>query len=120
MSGQAANVASSAQRLADWRFYMHEFTAPVLAAAGVVGFLLVPKKQQPVAHLDELQKVAEKKGWIVDPATVVPDRKPSLLQSGMSLAGTMLLRAGVAYAGQHVGRFFSQQTANQTAGEPQR
>ncbi|QDT54840.1 hypothetical protein Pan44_28780 [Caulifigura coniformis] len=117
MSGEAANVASSAKRLADWRFYLHEFTGPVLAAAGVVGFLLVPKKQKPVADLDQLQRIAEKKGWIVDPATVTPNRKPSLVESGMNLAGNMLLRAGIAFAGQQVGKIFGHEMADQTTGE---
>jgi hypothetical protein len=114
MTGEAANVASSAKRLADWRFYLHEFTGPVLAAAGLVGFLLVPKKQQPIADMEQLQRVAEKKGWIVDPTTVAPTRKPSLFESGLNLAGNMLLRAGIAFAGQQVGKVFGHQVADQT------
>jgi hypothetical protein len=114
MNGEAANVASSAKKLADWRFYLHEFTGPVLATAGLVGFLLVPKKQHPVADMEQLQKVAEKKGWIVDPSTVAPTRKPGLFESGMSLAGNMLLRAGIAFAGQQVGKVFGNRVADQT------
>jgi len=114
MSGEASNVASSAKQLADWRFYLHHFTGPVLATAGLVGFLLVPKKQRPVADLEKLQQIAEKKGWIVDPSTVAPTRKPSLFESGMTLAGNMLLRAGIAFAGQQVGKVFGQQAADQT------
>jgi len=117
MSGEAANVASSAKRLADWRFYLHEFTGPVLAVAGVVGFLLVPKKQRPIADLEQLQRVAEKKGWIVDPATVSPTRKPSLFESGINLAGNMLLRAGIAFAGQQVGKVFGHEMAETTTQE---
>jgi hypothetical protein len=117
MSGEAANVAVSAKRLADWRFYLHEFTGPVLAAAGVVGFLLVPKKQKPIADMDQLQAVAEKKGWIIDPSTVQPTRKPSLLDTGLTLAGNMLLRAGIAFAGQQVGKVFGHQMADQTTEE---
>ena len=119
MSGEAANVATSAKRLADWRFYLHEFTGPVLAAAGLVGFMLVPKKQKPIADLDQLQQVAEKKGWIVDPSTVAPTRKPGLLETGMNLAGNMLLRAGIAFAGQQVGKVFGHQMADQTSQESQ-
>ena len=118
MSGEAANVASSAKRLTDWRFYMHEFTGPVLAAASVVGFLLVPKKQKPLADFDQLQKVAEKKGWIVDPSTVAGKPKPTLLESGLSLAGNMALRAGLAYASSQAGRFFGRTAADQPTGEP--
>jgi len=114
MSGEASNVASSAKQLADWRFYLHHFTGPVLATAGLVGFLLVPKKQRPVADLEKLQQIAEKKGWIVDPSTVAPTRKPSLFESGMTLAGNMLLRAGIAFAGQQVGKVFGQTAADQT------
>jgi hypothetical protein len=117
MNGEAANVASSAKRLADWRFYMHEFTGPLLTAAGLVGFLLVPKKQRPIADMDQLQRVAEKKGWIVDPSTIQPTRKPSLVETGMTLAGNMLLRAGIAFAGQQVGKVFGQQAAEQTRPE---
>jgi len=120
MTGEAAKVASSAKRLTDWRFYMHEFTGPLLTTAGLVGFLLVPKKQKPLADLEQLQKVAEKKGWIVDPSTVTKARKPSLLESSMNLAGSMLLKAGITFAGQQVGRMFDQQSAVQTAGEPHR
>jgi len=117
MSGEAANVASSAKRLADWRFYLHEFTGPVLTAAGIIGFLLVPKKQKPIADLEQLQRVAEKKGWIVDPATVTQTRKPSLVETGINLAGNMLLRAGIAFAGQQVGKVFGHEMADQTSAE---
>jgi len=120
MTGEAANVASSAKRLSDWRFYMHEFTGPVLTAAGLFGFLLVPKKQKPLADIEQLQKVAEKKGWIVDPSTVTSARKPSVLESSMNVAGSMLLKAGIAFAGRQVGRMLDQQSAAQTAGEPHR
>lgn len=117
MSGEAANVATSAKRLTDWRFYIHEFTGPLLATAGLVGFLLVPKKQKPIADLEALQRVAEKKGWIVDPSAVSPMRKPSLLETGMNLAGNMLLRAGIAFAGQQVGKVFGHEMADQTSQE---
>ncbi len=117
MTGEAAVVAKSAKRLADWRFYMHEFTGPMLAAAGLAGFLLVPKKQQPLADLDALQRVAERKGWIVDPATVTPVRKPTLMESGINLAGNMLLRAGLAFAGQQVGKVLGGQVADHTTQE---
>jgi hypothetical protein len=117
MTGEAANVASSAKRLTDWRFYLHEFTGPILASASLVGFLLVPKKQHPIADIDQLQRVAEKKGWIVDPSTIQAKRKPSLMESGMTLAGNMLLRAGIAFAGQQVGKVFGQQAADQTTTE---
>ena len=117
MSGEAANVASSAKRMADWRFYLHEFTGPVLAAAGLIGFLAVPKKSTPVADMEQLQRVAEKKGWIIDPSTVQPTRKPSLLETGMNLAGNMLLRAGIAFAGQQVGKVFGHEMAEQTSEE---
>lgn len=120
MSGEAAGVASSAKRLADWRFYMQEFTGPILTAAGLVGFLLVPKKEKPLADLEQLQKVAEKKGWIVDPTSVRTARKPGLLEAGMSLAGSMLLKAGIAFAGQQVGKLLGQQPAEQTIRESQR
>jgi len=119
MTGEAANVATNAKRLADWRFYLHEFTGPMLATAGLVGFLLVPKKQKPVADLEHLQKIAEKKGWIVDPSAVAPAQKPSLVASGINLAGNMLLRAGIAYAGQHIGKVFGQQPAEHMSQESQ-
>jgi len=118
MTGEAAKVVSSAKRLTDWRFYMHEFTGPLLTAAGLVGFLLVPKKQKPLADLEQLQKVAEKKGWIVDPSTVTSPRKPGLVESSFNLASSMLLKAGIAFAAQQVSRMFGPQTAVQTAGEP--
>jgi len=120
MTGEAANVASSAKRLADWRFYLHEFTGPILATASLVGFLMVPKKQHPIADMEQLQRVAEKKGWIVDPSTIQPTRKPGLFESGMTLAGNMLLRAGIAFAGQQVGKVFGQQAAEQTTTEEYR
>ena len=117
MSGEAANVATSAKRLADWRFYLHEFTGPMLATAGLVGFLLVPKKAKPVADMEKLQELAEKKGWIVDPASVQAVRKPGLFDSAISLGGNMLLRAGIAFAGQQVGKVFGHQMAEQTSQE---
>jgi hypothetical protein len=120
MTGEAANVASSAKRLADWRYYMHQFTGPILAGAGLVGFLLVPKKQKPIADFEQLQRVTEKKGWIVDPSTVAPTRKPGLFETGMNLAGNMLLRAGIAFAGQQMGKMFGHQAAEQTPSEEYR
>jgi len=118
MTGEAAGVAKNAKRLADWRFYLHEFTGPVLTAAGLVGFMLVPKKQKPIADPEQLQRIAEKKGWIVDPANVAATtRKPGLLETGMNLAGNMLLRAGIAFAGQQVGKVFGHQMADQTSQE---
>jgi hypothetical protein len=119
LTGEAANVATSAKRLADWRFYLQQYTGPVLAATAFAGFMLVPKKERPIADMDSLQKVAEKKGWIVDPSTIQPTRKPGLVESAMNLAGNMLLRAGIAYAGQQVGKVFGHEMADQSPQEHQ-
>ena len=108
MRGEAANVATSAKKLADWRFYLHEFTGPVLAAVGFAGFLLVPKKAKPIADLATLEQLAEKKGWVVDREKVVSARKPGMMDAAVSAASNMVLRAGIAFAGQQVGKILGQ------------
>lgn len=112
MRGEAANVATSAKKLTDWRFYIHEFTGPILATVGLMGFLLVPKKIKPIADLAMLEQLAEKKGWVVDREKVVSARKPGLMDSAVSIVSNMLMRAGIAFAGQQVGKVLGHQMSD--------
>jgi len=108
MTGEVAKVADNARQLADWRFYLHEFTGPVLAATALAGFLVVPKKSKPVADLPTLETLAQEKGWVVDREKAAGIERPGLVSAAAAMAGSLLLKAGLNYAAQNVGRILGQ------------
>jgi hypothetical protein len=119
MTGEAAKVAGDARKLTDWKFYLHEFTGPMLAGASLLGFLLVPKKSKPIADMATLEELAQKKGWVVDSVKATTPAKAGLFGSVASLAGGMLLKAGVNYAGQRLSQVLGPPIPQPLQQEPQ-
>ncbi|MBX3443937.1 MAG: hypothetical protein KF774_16130 [Planctomyces sp.] len=111
MACEAAGVARGARQLTDWRYYFRSFPGPILAGAAFLGFLAVPRRLEIMSpDVATLEELAKKNRLVVEtkPASAA---KPGFLDSMVTMAGNVLLRAGLAYARQQAGRLFGNQAA---------
>ena len=100
-----------AQTLADWRYYVRQYPWLTLAAASAIGFLLVPKRAQPIAASAEaLARVAREQGLVLQPPAKAVESSGLLGGVVNSLAKT-LLRTGIVYAGQQAGQILASRMA---------
>jgi hypothetical protein len=103
---EVEEVVENAKQFADWRFYPRRFPWATLGVAAVLGYAVVPRRLEIVSpDADTLQELARKHKLVVD-AKPAPSRKRGVLDAVLSLTGRALLRAGVAYASQYVGKRF--------------
>lgn len=99
-------VVADAKQFADWRFYPRRFPWATLGVAAAVGYAVIPRRLEIISpDVGTLEELARKHRLVVD-AKPAPPRKRGLLDALLSLTGRALLRAGVAYAGQYVGKRF--------------
>lgn len=118
---EANAVAGGARELADWRYYVRRFPWGAVCAAGALGYLAVPRRLQVMSpDVKTLEQLAKRNHLVVEtkPASA---QKSTLADSLLTMAGNVLLRAGVAYVGQQMGRWFEQPTGAPAArqGSPQ-
>jgi len=123
MLRSSAHLRASAQSLTDWRYYVRRYPWVALAAAGVVGFLAVPKRAKTVSPDPEaLAKLAERQGLVLQPRHVstgeaIGSEAKGLLAglagSLVSMAGRTLLRTGLNYVSQQVGQVLAARSAGE-------
>jgi hypothetical protein len=108
-------VVDGARQFADWRYYPRRFPWATLGAAALLGFAAVPRRLEVISpDVETLQKLARQHKLVVDPKPSGA-QKPGLIDSLLTMTGNLLLRAGIAYAGQQVGKLFGDTAAQ--AGE---
>lgn len=108
-------VVDGARQFADWRYYPRRFPWATLGAAAILGFATVPRRLEIVSpDVKTLQELARQHKLVVDPKPSGA-QKPGLIDSLLTMTGNLLLRAGIAYAGQQVGKLFGDTAAE--AGE---
>ncbi|MEQ8791389.1 MAG: hypothetical protein RIC55_34320 [Pirellulaceae bacterium] len=99
------SVFDTAEELTDWRHYVRRYPWAVVSAAAAVGFLLAPsQRSEPRLDYDALLKHAQKQGLVVE------CEKAAVGQTGwfrgaIGLAGPLLARAAMSYAGQKLGAY---------------
>lgn len=108
-------VVDGAKQFADWRYYPRRFPWATLGAAAALGFAAVPRRLEIVSpDVKTLQELARQHKLVVDPKPSGA-RQPGLIDGLLTMTGNLLLRAGIAYAGQQVGKLFGDTAAQ--AGE---
>lgn len=106
------DVVAGARRLTDWRHYVRDYPWVTLGAAAAVGYLLVPRRLEVVRpDAETLAKLARADGLVVQHRPK-QSAKAGIVESLATVAGRILVRTALAYAGQQVGRFFGERTAD--------
>jgi hypothetical protein len=106
-----------ARQLTDWRHYVRSFPWAAVAAAAAAGYFVVPRKVEVVRPDPKTLATLAKHNRLVVEQHPPSTRRPGVLDSVLSIAGNLLLRAGLAYVGQQVGRLVGQHAAEPTNGE---
>lgn len=107
-------IVENAGRLVDWRYYMRTYPWAAVGLAAVAGYALVPQRAAVVtADAKSLSKLAKNNQVMIHSQPQATTR-PSLADTAMSLAGNMLLRATLAYAGQQIGKLMGESAAEAT------
>jgi len=111
--GKADRIGEETRQFLDWKHYIRLFPWTTLAAAAVAGYLLVPRRA-PMSHPtgEALLELARENQQALK-AVQHPPRKPTpgILDTAISMAGSALWRAGLAFATQQVSSLVAQQFA---------
>lgn len=115
MAVQAAGVATRARELTDWKFYVQRYRWPTMIACAAVGYMLVPRKLQILSpDIKTLEKLARNQRLVVEPNSVAQEKR-GMFDTLLSLGAGMLVKAGIAYAGQRMNQVFASTSAPATA-----
>lgn len=110
-------IVTRARELTDWRYYVRSHPWGTLATAVALGYLAVPRRVEQIRpDVETLESLAKRNKLVVEPESHV-QKPPGFAESLVHLAGGMLLRAGLAYAGQQVGRFIGTHAAQSPLSE---
>lgn len=91
------HLVESAKDMTDWRKYMKANPWLCLAAAGAVGFLIVPKKTARYRLNDsDLKAIAKQAGLKVESS------KGGMRKAIISLVGSAIMRGALGYLGQRM------------------
>jgi hypothetical protein len=104
-------VVDGAKQFADWRFYPARFPWATMGMAALLGYAAIPRRLEIVSpDANTLEELARRHKLVVDPKPSGA-RKRSVLDALVTMTGKVLIRAGMAYASQHVGRLFGETAA---------
>lgn len=119
LNGEVDDIIGNAQQLLSWKHYVRAYPWPSLLAAAAVGYAAIPRRLETVRpDPDTLAQLAQDKRLVVEHRPVARE-KPSIAQSVVRMLGNTLLRAGVAYAGQQMGKMIGEQASEETKNETQ-
>jgi hypothetical protein len=107
-SGKADQLGEEIPRFFDWKNYVRAFPWWTLAGGLAVGYLVVPRRlyvDQPDPKT--IAALAKKNRLVVAPDRKEYTRSPSLIDTAFNLVANSVLRAGVAYAGQELGKLLA-------------
>lgn len=95
-------VVQDARQLADWRYYPERFPWATLSAALVLGYAAIPRRLEVIApNADTVEELARRHKLVVSTKPVTGAGR-GVLDLLLAWTGKSLLRAGMAYMGQHV------------------
>jgi len=102
---KAERLGDETRQFLDWKHYIRLFPWSTLAAAVVVGYIIVPRRAsltRPTANaLMEIAK-ASKEAVKVVPAAPPPRKRAGIFDGLVGMAGSALLKAGLTFATQQV------------------
>ncbi len=112
-------IAVHASRMFDWKNYVRSFPWGSVAAAAVVGYLLVPRKLKVVAPAAETLEaiVREQQKSNPPPPPQQPSPQTTIWKTVLPAVGGLVLRMGVNYATK-VGLAMLDDLANGRGGQP--
>ncbi|MCA9024327.1 MAG: hypothetical protein KDA86_03850 [Planctomycetaceae bacterium] len=111
LGGEVDGLVSNAQQLVDWRHYVRAFPWGSLGVAAALGYFAVPRRLEITSpDADTLERLAKNNRLVVK-HTPRGEEKRGLLMSVANLTGNMLLRAGLAYVGQQIGKIVGDHAA---------
>jgi len=115
LSPEVDEIVSNARDLMDWHYYVKAFPWWSLAGAAVLGYLAVPRKLEIIRpDAGTIEKLAKHNQLVVEHKSQAKE-KPGVVESILHLTANMVVRAGVAYLGQKMGRLFGEQAAQNPA-----
>jgi hypothetical protein len=114
----AEGLTEDMRKLLDWRYRLssawkrqirrHPWISVTLAAA--LGYLAVSWRRKPIADdVEALAKREEEQRLAVQQPPAAP--RPQWLEKFVTMAGDTLVRAGIAYASQHLAKLLSEKAA---------
>jgi hypothetical protein len=114
---KAGRLGEESRQFLDWKHYIRIFPWSTLAAAAIVGYVMVPRRlpmSRPTgdALLDLARQNQEALKAIQQPTP--QKRQPGILDMALNMAGSALWKAGLAFATQQVSRLVSQQMGTAT------
>ncbi|MCA9110738.1 MAG: hypothetical protein KDA52_12365 [Planctomycetaceae bacterium] len=117
LGGDVHGIVSNAQQLVDWRHYVRAFPWGSLGVALSLGYFAVPRRLEITSpDAETLEKLARNNRLVVNHKPRGEERS-GLVMSAASLAGNILLRAALAYAGQQVGKLVGEQAGRESEQE---
>lgn len=98
------DVVESTRQMTNWRSYVNRYPLVCLGAAAAVGFMIVPKRVEIVSpDVDALLRLAKKNKLVVNNEPTA-QAKSGFAGAMLGLVGNAVLRAGIAYVGQNLGK----------------
>ncbi|MEO8495751.1 MAG: hypothetical protein ABI614_11815 [Planctomycetota bacterium] len=102
------DVRESARQMTDWRSYVQRYPLVSVGVAAAAGYLLIPNRAGAISpDVDTLLKLAKRNRLVVQD-DVKSQAKTGLAATLLTLAGGAAVRAGVALAGQYLGKYVNE------------
>lgn len=117
LGGEVDEIVESARTLADWKYYARAYPWGALGTAVALGYLAVPRRLEVVRpDAETLAELARTNNLVVTQKAETK-QKSSMLGSAMTMMSHALLRAGLAYLSQQVGKVVGHQAAESDQSE---
>lgn len=111
----AQEIAEGARDLGQWQHYVKSYPWVCLTLAGVIGYVLVPRRRMRIGNADEV--LAE----LLEQTRLLPKtRKPSsvgVFGALRAVAGNMLWRSALSYAVRQATQYFAKNSITSTPEE---
>jgi hypothetical protein len=114
---RARQIAGQARELTDWRHYLQRYGRVTLGLCALFGYAMVPRRVEIITpDAETLEKLAKRQRLVVEPRPAATEKR-KLLDTALSLGSSMLLRAGIAYAGQRMSQALRDPSMSPTSQE---
>lgn len=117
LGGEVDGIVENARTLADWKYYAKAYPWGALGAAVAVGYLAIPRRLEVIRpDAETLAQLARTNNLVV---TQQAETKPksSMIGSALHVVSNAVLRAGMAYLGQQVGKVVGNEAADSNTDE---
>ena len=107
MDDDVDGLMANAQQLMDWKYHVRRHPMAAIAVAALAGYLLVPKPRAKVEKRVYLDRDGARELASHNDRIILEESEgasPSLFKSASIMAANALVRAGLAYMGQQIGK----------------